>query len=132
MHRFIAIAMFTSAISPQTAAAQGRLLHGVFCHTEAQIETMLDFMREGISVDNAIALTNATAIDCVLADQVNYMVTAPVSIGNVQFGQFRLTKYKATLVGVLVGENPRPIDPPVPIYFIPDRKLTDVAVADGV
>lgn len=113
-------------------AGQGLLLHGVFCNTEAQIETTLDFMRDGIAVDGAIALTNASAVVCVLADQVNYMVTAPVSIGNLQFGQFQLTKYKATLVGVMVGENPRPIDPPVPIYFIPDRKLTDVAVADGV
>ncbi len=113
-------------------AGQGRLVHGVFCNTEAQIETTLDFMRDGIAVDRAIALTNASAIVCVLADQVDYMVTAPVSIGNVQLGQFQLTKYKATLVGVTVGENLRPIDPPVPIYFIPDRKLSDVAAADGV
>ena len=55
---------------------------------------------------------------CVHATLVRYMVVDAVVTGHVPQSGTMEKIYAATLVGVLVGGNPRPVSPAVPICFV--------------
>ena len=118
---------FTTAAEAKT----GHVLRGLFCNTRAQVEQTLANMRRDVPLAAAVAITNGNQIDCVFAYKIKYMVTHPVGIGQVtHFGQ-SLTLYEATLIGVLVGGNPRPIAPPLQTFFISMDPIEDAAIEDA-
>lgn len=93
-------------------------LRGLFCNTRAQLEETLDHLRQSNSMAMAVSLTNRDTIACVNAYTNSYVVSHPIIIGKTVLNGRALTLYQATLVKVLVGGNPRPIEPPLITYFV--------------
>ena len=130
MKKLFLVALIAVAFGANAQAKQGHVLHGLFCNTEAQIDESLAHMSLNLTPKEAVELTNEKMIVCVLADKVQYMIIRPFIIGEINRGT-ALIKYQATLVGVLVGENIRPVEPPVQIFFVTTERLTGVAVLGG-
>ena len=85
-------------------AGQTRILHGLFCTTEAQAREAIAHFGRNISLQAAVQITNEKDIACVIADKVRYMVIRPALIDTIDSNGLSLALYEATLVGVLVGE----------------------------
>ncbi len=106
---------------PASASDQPLRLQGLFCNSEEQIDRTLAHIGLGLSPHAAVELTNEAAVVCTYVDLLQYEVDNPVAIGK-NFSAAPLVKYRAMLTGVLVGDNLRPVSPPVEIYFVtPDR-----------
>jgi hypothetical protein len=117
MKKLFVTALTAMALSASAHANPNHVLQGLFCNTEAQIDETLAHMALNLTPQVAVELTNEKMIACVFADRVHYMITRPFIIGEIKSG-VSLLKYQATLVGVLVGDNVRPVEPPVQIFFV--------------
>ncbi len=103
-------------------AEESHSLRGLFCRTEAQIVETFDHMKATLGPNAAVEMTNRDEIVCVYADRIDYVVVRPFIIGQVHHNGVYLVSYEATLTGVRVGGNLRPIEPAVRIFFVqPDR-----------
>ena len=94
------------------------MLHGLFCNTEKQIDDTVAFIRMDLPLETAIAIANNDKIECVLAKDIWFVIVNPVVIGQLDHNGLQFFKYQATLVGVMVGTNLRPVDPPVTTFFV--------------
>jgi hypothetical protein len=130
MRKMILSALFFTGLAIPAETSSLHVLRGLFCNTEAQIEESLKFMATGLSPRLAAEMVNRENVACVLADEVRYMVVQPVKLRKSIDG-FGLIKYQASLVGVLVGDNVRPIEPPVNIYFLTPQRLEGATTAGG-
>jgi hypothetical protein len=126
MRKLFLAALVAVACGPSAQANQGHVLHGMFCNTEAQIDEILAHMSRNLAPQAVVELMNEDRVTCVLADRIQYMVIHPVIIGGKN-----LLKYPATLIGVLVGENVRPVEPPVQIYFVTTERLPGAVALGG-
>lgn len=124
-----ALAILLSAVPAEAKPDQA--LRGLFCNTRAQLEETLDHMRLANSMAMAVSLTNRRAVACVHAYKIRYVVTHPVIIGRTALNGQALTLYEATLVKVLVGGNPRPVEPPLQTFFVPMDKVSQAEVENG-
>jgi hypothetical protein len=96
-------------------------LTGLFCNTESQLDETLAHIGRNLSPRAAVALVNTDAVVCNNVDQIEYALTHLVDIGRAR-GRVPLVKYRGTLVGVVVGQRLRPVEPPVAVFFVaPDR-----------
>jgi hypothetical protein len=102
-------------------------LQGLFCNSEAQIDGTLAHIRKGLSPHTAVELANRNAVVCTYVDRLGYVVEGPVDIGRTG-SSFAPVKYRGMLVGVRVGDNLRPVAPPVEIYFVTPGRIVDAAV----
>lgn len=118
-------------LTSHAQAGRTHILHGLFCNTEAQAREVLSHLGENLSLRSAVAVTNATNVTCVVADRIKYMVVHPIIIGTVRQNGLTLTLYEASLVGVLVGDNPRPVAPPVRTFFVLNELLKGVTIQGG-
>jgi hypothetical protein len=120
---------FAAATSP-AAAGESHLLRGVFCNTEAQLDAAASLLARGTAPAAAVAALNRDAVVCVLATRIAYMIERPrrLAHGPETSGP---PHYSGTLVGVLVGDNPRQVDPPVEMFFMPEPPISDPAPAHG-
>jgi hypothetical protein len=130
MKRLFLAALIAGLFGADTQAKQGHVLHGLFCNTEAQIDETLAHLSLNLAPQAVIELMNQEKVACVLADKVQYMVVRPFIIGGKNLGA-SLWKYQATLVGVLVGGNVRPVEPPVQVFFVTSERLAGVAAQGG-
>lgn len=130
MRKFFLAALAAVAFGANAQAQQGHVLHGLFCNTETQIDEALAHMSLKLAPQAVVGLMNEKKVECVLADKIQYMVIRPLIIGG-KDRNTSLLKYRATLVGVLVGENIRPVEPPVQIFFVTTEKLTGAAALGG-
>jgi hypothetical protein len=122
MKRLSLLMPFIVAIGSNADAEQAHVLRGLFCNSEAQIEETLDHMRMNLAPHAAVGLTNRNGVVCVYADRLQYVVTRAFVVREAMDRSGPLIEYEATLVGVLVGERLRPVEPPVQVFFIhPDR-----------
>lgn len=119
------------AISGGAQAEQRHALHGLFCNTEAQIEQTLAHMRGGVPPQFAARMVNEHMVVCVYADRIQYVITGPANIGQALLRGVMLVKYEATLVGVLVGGNLRPVEPPARIFFVSGDRLPGAVAIRG-
>ena len=71
------------------------------------------------------------AVNCVVADSIQYVVSQPLIIDTITQNGFTLTMYEASLVGILIGGNTRPVAPPMRTYFVLDKRLGGVATLSG-
>jgi hypothetical protein len=92
----------------------------------AQVEQTLGHLERNLTMAAAISLTNQHEVVCVNATQVRFMVTDAVVMGKMARPGAPLKLYKARLVGVLIGGNPRPVAPPLPIYFFTPSDMPGV------
>jgi hypothetical protein len=116
---------------PDSSADDAHLVTGLHCKTEAQVDAAIEAIHNGIPPLLAAELLNREEVACVFADQIQYMIEFPVMLGRSDHRGVSLIKYEGTLVGVLVGTNPRPIEPPLHLYFIVPEPLPGVAEASG-
>ncbi len=130
MKKLLCMALFAVAFGVSAHAKSSHVLHGLFCNTEAQIDEAIAHMAQNFTPRAAVELTNEKMVACVLADRVQYMITHPFMIGE-RSGRLTLIKYQATLVGVLVGGNIRPLEPPVQIFFVLPERLDGATVLGG-
>jgi hypothetical protein len=75
-------------------------------------------------------LTNVHGIVCTYADKIQFVVSQTFDIGHVD-RPVSMTKFKAVLVGVLVGNNLRVVAPPVQIYFVTPRRPLGASMERG-
>ena len=130
MKKLFFTALIAVAFGASAHAKPVHALHGLFCNTEAQINETLAHMALNLTPQAAVELTNEKMIVCVFADRVQYMITRPYILGEIK-GDFSLIKYQATLVAVLVGNNIRPVEPPVQIFFVTPERLNGAEVLGG-
>jgi hypothetical protein len=84
-----------------------------------------------MSLHAAVANINEGAVNCVVADSIQYVVSQPLIIDTINQNGFTLTVYEASLVGILIGGNTRPIAPPLRTFFVLDRQLGGVPTLSG-
>jgi hypothetical protein len=113
------------------SAQDARVIKGLFCNTKSQVEETLGHVGRNLTLAAAVGLTNRDEVACVNATMVRYMVTGAVVVGKAPRPGTPLNLYKATLVGVLIGGNPRPIAPPLPIYFVTPEPMPGVEELTG-
>ena len=131
MKKISFITLIMLLLTSHAQAGQTHLLHGLFCNTEAQAKEVLARLGKNQSLRAAVAVTNMTNVTCVVADKIQYMVVQPVIIGTVRQNGLTLTLYEASLIGVLVGDNPRPVVPPVRSFFVLNELLAGVTIQGG-
>jgi hypothetical protein len=127
MKHFSALAIASLLLAGGAQAEQTRALHGLFCNTETQARDVLKHFRSSMSLQGAVAIINEGAVNCVVADKIQYIVSHPLLIDTVAQNGLTLTIYEASLVGVLIGGNTRPVAPPVRTFFVLDKRLGGVA-----
>lgn len=125
-----ALALFL-AFGSGAEAKQGHILRGLFCNNRAQLQETLDHLARTKTMAIAVAMTNRDSVVCVHAYLIRYMVVRPVIIGHRQVNGQPLTLYQASLIGVLVGGNPRPVVPPVNMFFVAMDEVPDAAAEGG-
>ena len=130
MRNLFLAALVAVAFGTSAEAKPNHVLHGLFCNTEAQVNETLAHMALNLTPQAAVELTNEKMIACVLADKVHYMIARPFIIGETK-SDVSLIKYQGTLVGVLVGGNIRPVEPPVQIFFVTPKRLREALVLGG-
>lgn len=110
------------------SAQDTHVIKGLFCNTKAQVEETLGHVGHNLTLAAAVGLTNKNEVACVNATAIRYMVVGAVVVGKAERPGAPMNLYKATLVGVLIGSNPRPIAPPQPIYFVTPEAMPGVGV----
>jgi hypothetical protein len=99
----------------------------MFCNTEAQIDGALARVGEGWTPHTAVALVNDGDAVCTYVDRLHYVVERPEALG--ETGRSApLAKYRATLVGVVVGDRLRPVAPPVEVFFVTPERIAEALV----
>jgi hypothetical protein len=131
MRHLSALAIATFLLTGDAQAEQTRALHGLFCNTEAQMRDVLEHYGSNMSLHAAVANINEEAVNCVVADRIQYIVSQPLIIDTIGRNGITLTMYEASLVGVLVGGNTRPVAPPMRTFFVLDKRLGGVSVLSG-
>lgn len=131
MKHISALAIAALLLAGGAKAEQTRALHGLFCNTQAQARDVLEHFGSGMPLQGAVAKVNEGAVNCVVADRIQYVVSQPLIIETITQNGFSLTIYEASLVGILIGGNTRPIAPPLRTYFVLDKRLGGVAALGG-
>jgi len=131
MKKISALAIATCLLTGGAQAEQTRALHGLFCNSEAQVRDVLEHYGPSMSLHAAVAIINERAVNCVVADSIQYVISKPLIIDTITQNGLTLTMYEASLVGILVGGNTRPVAPPMRTYFVLDKRLGGVATLSG-
>ena len=125
---FALAACLTLALQGPAAAGDLPLrLQGLFCNSEEQIDRTLAHIGLGLSPRAAVEVTNEAAVVCTYVDLLHYEVDDPVDIGRTASAA-PMVKYRAMLTGVLVGDNLRPVSPPVEIYFVTPERVVGAEI----
>jgi hypothetical protein len=127
-HILLALPLFL-ALSTAASAASNHVVHGLFCKTRAQLDEAIAHIRENVSPAQAAVLTNREEVVCVYADRIGFMLQDASALGKEQHEGAALYLYEGAAVGILVGDNPRPLTPPVHMYFALPEQLKGVALA---
>jgi hypothetical protein len=130
MKELFLAAMIAAASDAHAQAERRHVLHGLFCNTEAQIDQSLTHLSLNLAPQSVVKLMNEEKVACVLADKVQYMVIRPIIISEKNRSS-SLLKYRAILIGVLVGRNIRPVEPPVQIFFVTPERLKGASILGG-
>jgi len=131
MKRFFAWAAILLPLAAAAQAKEGQVLRGLFCNTRAQLEETLRIAGGSNELTAAVAIANRDKVVCTLADSIGFMVIHPVAIGTGAVNGSQQILYEATLVGVLVGGNPRPVEPPLQTFFVTMDPVSVAAIVEG-
>jgi hypothetical protein len=131
MKHLSALAIAALLLTGDAQAEQTRALHGLFCNTEAKVRDVLEHYGSNMSLSASVAIINEEAVNCVVADSIQYVVSQPLIVDTITQNGFTLTLYEASLVGILIGGNTRPVAPPLRTYFVLDKRLGGVATLSG-
>lgn len=120
----VSLALAVASLGPFAAAAEGLALQGVFCSGEAALGAALAGMAGGLTPRAAAEAVNVDAVRCTAVDLLHYVVEAPQPLD----GSAATPRYRADLVGVVLGAHYRPVSPPVTVYFVTPQGLTDASL----
>lgn len=126
--KLVLLVFASLALAGSARAEATYVTHGLFCNSEAQLDQVLAHLQGGVSPVRAVELGNERSVECVFADLVHYVIARPVIIGEVSLRR-PLLKYEATLVGVIVGGNLRPVEPPVQTFFVLREQLAEARMS---
>jgi hypothetical protein len=76
-------------------------------------------------------MANRDKVVCTFAHSIGFMVIHPVAIGTGVVNGKQQTLYKAILMGVLVGGNPRPVEPSLQTFFVTMDPVFSAAIEKG-
>ena len=113
-----------AALAPGWALAFGVAVQGVFCNGETQLDAVVAGMSQGLHPRNAVEIVNRGAIHCTYVDLLQYLVEAPEALDT----SAPMPRYRADLVGVLVGGRLRQMSPAAEVFFVTPRGLNDAAL----
>ncbi len=113
--------------NPARGQSRSLALQGMFCNTEAQLDIALQLMGQGFKPRTAASLSNKTEVVCTYVDLLEYVIEHPVEIWQ-NHSAIAATKYKALLMGVIVGDQLRPISPPAEIFFATPQPIASAVV----
>ena len=102
-------------------------LHGLFCMKEAEARQVLQYLGQGLPLSAAVRIVNRDHVGCVVANRLQYLTTGPVIIETVKRSDLSLTLYEGRVVAVLVGENPRMLEPPLQMFFVLNHVIKGAA-----
>ena len=131
MKRLFACAAVLLSLAIAAQAKDGQVLRGLFCNTKSQLEETLRIARGSNGLTTAVAMANRDKVVCTFADSIGFMVIHPVAIGTGAVNGSQQTLYEATLAGVLVGGNPRPVEPPLQTFFVTMDPVSVTAIVEG-
>jgi hypothetical protein len=131
MKSFFAFAAVLLPLATAAQAKEGQVLRGLFCNTRMQLEDTLRIAVGANGLTNAVAMANHSRVVCTFADSIGFMVIHPVAIGTGVVNGSQQKLYEATLVGVLVGGNPRPVEPPLQTFFVTMDPVSVAAIVEG-
>ena len=132
MKRFFAFAAILLPLTTAAKAKDGQVLRGLFCNTRTQLEETLRIAGGSSNeLTTAVAMANRDKVVCTFAYSIGFMVIQPVAIGTGVVNGNQQTLYEATLVGVLVGGNPRPVEPPLQTFFVTMDPVSLAAIENG-
>jgi len=118
------LALASALLPSPPARAEGvRLLQGLFCNTEAQIDGARALIAQGRHPAAAADQLNRDAVVCTYVDRLHYLI-----VGARLLGDALPAKYRGRLVAVDVGDARRPVTPPVELYFLTPERLAAAAV----
>jgi hypothetical protein len=126
----VAVFTFLATAGFADGAVTEYVLGGVFCKSEQDIIAVFNDRRAGLSVEQSMAARNANAATCFVANKINYVISSPVRIGQVGSFGVKYTRYRATLVGMVIAGKITKLDQPLPTYFVrnPDEAFQDEMV----
>jgi hypothetical protein len=129
----VAVLTVLLALAPvaELSADEAHLVSGLHCKTEAQVDAAIAYIHQGTPPLLAAESLNHDEVACVFADRIAYLIEHPVMLGRSDHRGTSLIKYQGILVGVLVGTNPRPVEPPMHLFFVVPEPLPGVAEASG-
>lgn len=131
MKRFLAFAAILLPLATAAQAKDGQVLRGLFCNTRTQLEETLRIAGGSNELTTAVAMANRDKVVCTFAYSIGFMVIHPIAIGTGVVNGNQQTLYEATLVGVLVGGNPRPVEPPLQTFFVTMDPVSLAAIEEG-
>ncbi len=131
MKRFFAFAAILLPLATAAQAKDGQVLRGLFCNTRTQLEETLRIAGGANDLTTAVAMANRDKVVCTFAYSIGFMVIHPIAIGTDVVNGNQQTRYEATLVGVLVGGNPRPVEPPLQTFFVTMDPVSLAAIEKG-
>ncbi|MFN4142996.1 hypothetical protein [Aestuariivirga sp.] len=114
-----------------TLANDRHALNGLFCNTKAQVEMVFKEAGRGIPFQGVVEMVNQDKVVCVHATKVRYVVRNIGSVSTMVSRGSQLNIYEATLTGLIVGGNSRPIEPPLQIFFVPTERLPSAVLLRG-
>ncbi len=112
----VATAILLSGVTAR-ASERTQQLQGIFCNSEAQVESVLSLITAGAPAASAVAIVNTATVNCTLVDLLQYVVSDVVQIGWGD-GPSRQVRFRANLIGVVVGDRLRSVSPPAVVYFV--------------
>ncbi len=122
---FLALGTAASAASDHSKFVAG----GLFCKSRAHLDEAIAHIQDNVPIQMAVLMTNREEVACVYADRISFLLESPAALGKSQHQGTPLYLYEAAAVGVLVGDNPRPLAPPVHMYFAVPKQLPGVTPA---
>jgi hypothetical protein len=130
LNRLLALLVLIFTAASDAEAGRSHALRGLFCNSRADLEATLDRLGDVKLLATAVAITNRDAIVCTFAYAIKYKVIHPVMIARRNHDGGILPLYEADLIGVLVGNNARPVEPSLKIYFVSMDPVPDAATED--
>lgn len=127
IRRYLSAATVAAALAAGGSALADEVqrLQGLFCNTEAQIDQALADIAAGVSPRGAAELANRETVVCTYVDRIEYLIARPVAHGDTALP---LVKYRGALVGVMVGDALRPVNPEVELHFLTPRQVVGAAI----
>lgn len=125
MRRYLVL---LALLSTSAHAGESHVLKGVFCNTQSQVVTVMDTVSNTVTLDEAIEVQNASSVECSYAGAIKMMIVRPIRHGTGRSNGMTYNIYEGTLVGVLVGNDPRPVTPTTQTFFVRIERLEGEAV----